>query len=196
MAEDVVRQMSVGLPVGMFRPGIVISTYREPTRGWIDNFYGPTGVIAGAGTGVIRTLRCDPNCDANMVPVDMCVNGIIASAWDVNDKFKNKVTIESNDVPIYNYCTGPTNKISWGDFTSKTIKYGLSYPTNKAIWYLIFANNPNKFVHIFSMIFLHYLPAVIFDAVALLIGKKPRLVHLKYMFFYYYQIITKFLFQF
>lgn len=66
----------------------VISTYRDPVCGWIDNFYGPTGAIAGAGTGVIRTLRCDPKAVANMVPVDLCVNSIIAAAWDISQKYR------------------------------------------------------------------------------------------------------------
>lgn len=65
----------------------VISTYKFPVPGWIDNFYGPTGVTAGAGTGVIRTLRCNPSAKADMVPVDLCVNGIIATAWDVSNRY-------------------------------------------------------------------------------------------------------------
>lgn len=35
------------------------------------------------GTGVLRTLHCDGNMNANIVPVDMCVNALIASAWDI-----------------------------------------------------------------------------------------------------------------
>lgn len=71
------------LPLGMFRPAIVTSSVKEPLIGWIDNLYGPTGVVAGAGTGVLRTLHCDKDKNANMVPVDMTCNALIASAWDV-----------------------------------------------------------------------------------------------------------------
>lgn len=66
----------------------MISSYREPIPGWIDNFYGPTGVIAGVGSGVIRALHCDHSANANLVPVDLCVNGIITTAWDVASQFK------------------------------------------------------------------------------------------------------------
>lgn len=61
----------------------VISTYQEPIRGWIDNMYGPTGVAAGAGTGLLRSLHCNGSYTANVVPGDMTVNALIASAWDV-----------------------------------------------------------------------------------------------------------------
>ncbi|XP_055922066.1 fatty acyl-CoA reductase wat-like isoform X2 [Eupeodes corollae] len=175
VAEDVVRIYGNSLPVGMFRPGIVISTYRDPVCGWIDNFYGPTGAIAGAGTGVIRTLRCNPKAVANMVPVDLCVNSIIAASWDISQKYST-ISVEK-DIPVYNFCTSKENQLTWGDFTTKTTKYGLMYPTLKALWYLCYANTPNKIMHMTSILFLHYIPAVIFDTISVCIGKKPRLLN-------------------
>lgn len=88
LAEDVVRRSSAGIPVGVFRPAIITSSAKEPLVGWIDNLYGPTGVVAGAGTGVLRTMHCDKNINANIVPVDFCVNALIASAWDVYHHYK------------------------------------------------------------------------------------------------------------
>lgn len=61
---------------------IVVGTAYEPIIGWTDNLYGPTGIVVGAGCGVLRTLQADLTCDANIVPVDMCVNALIASAWE------------------------------------------------------------------------------------------------------------------
>ena len=141
--------------------------------GWIDNFYGPTGVIAGAGTGVLRTLRADPTKIANMVPVDLCVNGIISAAWDVSEKYNTKISPDP-EIPVYNFCIQKSNSITWGDFTNISSKFGHAYPSMKAIWYLCYRNNPNKLLHLLSIIFLHYLPAVFFDLFALIIGKKPR----------------------
>ncbi|XP_037947415.1 fatty acyl-CoA reductase wat-like [Teleopsis dalmanni] len=175
VAEDVVKTYGKNLPVGMFRPGIVISTYRDPVCGWIDNLYGPTGAIAGAGTGVIRSLRCDPRAVANMVPVDLCVNSIITASWDVSRKH-NTIKL-ANEIPVYNFCTSKENQLTWGDFTTKTTKYGLMYPTLKALWYLCYANRPNKIMHMLSIFFLHYVPATIFDAVCMCLGKKPRLLN-------------------
>ncbi|KAM7341395.1 fatty acyl-CoA reductase wat-like isoform 2-T4 [Cochliomyia hominivorax] len=178
VAEDVVKQCGTNLPVGIFRPGIVISTYRDPVCGWIDNFYGPTGAIAGAGTGVIRTLRCDPSAVANMVPVDLCVNSIIAASWEIAEKNNNiGEATDEKDMPVYNFCTSKNNQLTWGDFTTKTTKYGLMYPTLKAMWYLCYANTPNKLMHMFSIFILHYVPATIFDAICMLLGKKPRLLN-------------------
>lgn len=102
IAEDYIRMECVDLPVGVYRPAIgnfrafgfgylvvnciilVISSYKEPVRGWIDNMYGPTGITVSAGTGLLHSLLCEPEAKANIVPVDMCVNALICSAWQVH----------------------------------------------------------------------------------------------------------------
>ena len=37
------------LPVCIVRPSIVVSTWREPMQGWVDNLNGPTGLFLIAG---------------------------------------------------------------------------------------------------------------------------------------------------
>lgn len=59
----------------------VVATHSEPFGGWIDNLYGPTGVVVAVSTGIMRTLHCNPDMVADIVPADMVVNGLIATAW-------------------------------------------------------------------------------------------------------------------
>lgn len=61
----------------------MVSTYKEPIEAWVDNFYGPTGVVAGTTSGLIRTMLV-ADIPANMVPVDMCISGLIAATWDIS----------------------------------------------------------------------------------------------------------------
>ncbi|CAG2056362.1 unnamed protein product, partial [Timema podura] len=63
----------------------VIGTHSEPLPGWIDNVYGPTGIFVGAGIGILRTINVDPCISANLVPVDMAVGALIASAREVHN---------------------------------------------------------------------------------------------------------------
>ncbi|KAH9637607.1 hypothetical protein HF086_014771 [Spodoptera exigua] len=49
LAEKELRASAGGMPIGIFRPAIVISTAKEPLKGWLDNMYGPTGVAVGSG---------------------------------------------------------------------------------------------------------------------------------------------------
>lgn len=80
------------------------------------------------------------------------------------------------EIPVYNYCSPKENELTWGDFTNKTTKYGVMYPSSKAIWYLCYTNNPSYILHLLSMMFLHYLPAVFIDVISMIMGKKPRMM--------------------
>lgn len=64
----------------------VISSQKEPIPGWINNIYGPTGVVAGAAVGLVRVLHIEPSKKANVVPCDFVVNAAIASAWSVGTR--------------------------------------------------------------------------------------------------------------
>ncbi|XP_018905583.2 fatty acyl-CoA reductase wat [Bemisia tabaci] len=101
IAEEVVREMGKGLPVAVVRPSIVIATAKDPLPGWINNYYGPTGVVAGAGVGLLRTLHADGDCVADIVPVDYVINAIIAAGWDIGLSFKPRedpLTRKSSDL--------------------------------------------------------------------------------------------------
>ncbi|XP_043675011.1 uncharacterized protein LOC122632366 [Vespula pensylvanica] len=170
VAENVVKKQAGSIPIGIFRPGVVISTYQEPIPGWIDNMYGPIGIAAGAGMGLIRSHHCDGSIKANLVPGDLTINALIASAWDVaNNRRSNE------DTPIYNYVS-KDNPITYDELKDMSAKYGLLVPTKESIWYYSFRNTKYRLVHLFYVYFLHLLPALIIDTVALCTGKQPRLL--------------------
>ena len=66
----------------------VVCTRKEPMIGWLDNLYGPTGTVVGVGLGIIRTMNVDDKVVADLVPCDMVVSSLIASAWDVHSRKK------------------------------------------------------------------------------------------------------------
>ncbi|XP_012265211.2 fatty acyl-CoA reductase wat-like isoform X1 [Athalia rosae] len=171
LAEDLIKDKSDNLPMGIFRPAIVVSTAHEPITGWIDNLYGPTGVVAGAASGVLRTLHCDPEINANIVPVDLTVNALIASARDVTLQTDRR----NKDMLIYNYVSSADAPITWGDYCTTNIKYGKMYPLSSAIWYLSFTMNKYLFVHWIYMILFHLVPALLMDTASMCVGQKPRL---------------------
>lgn len=69
LAEDLIRSQCAGMPVAVFRPAIVIPTLKEPVIGWIDNHFGPTGIILGVGAGLLRVIYVDEDIPAEIVPV-------------------------------------------------------------------------------------------------------------------------------
>jgi fatty acyl-CoA reductase len=66
----------------MFFCCIVMSTWKDPIPGWIDNSNGPTKIPVGASLGMLRSSYVDRKLVADLVPVDMVVNAIIAAAWE------------------------------------------------------------------------------------------------------------------
>ncbi|CAG9770278.1 unnamed protein product [Ceutorhynchus assimilis] len=174
IAEDIVRRESDNMPVGIFRPAIVIATYKEPVKSWINNMYGPTGVVAGVGVGLLRTLYCDPEVNANLVPVDMCVNSLITAAWEVGESYRKDQ--KSYDIMVYNYESGKDQPINWGKFMHLSHHYGIEYPSTKAIWYYSFKLYKYYPVYLFWTFLLHTLPALLADTVLFCLGKQPRLM--------------------
>lgn len=45
--------------------------------GWVDNMNGPTGVLIGAGKGVIRSMLCNGELKSEIIPVDTAVNALV-----------------------------------------------------------------------------------------------------------------------
>jgi len=173
IAEDAVRDLGVGLPIAVFRPAIVVGTRSEPVSGWIDNLYGPTGVFVGAGTGFIKTIHVDGTKNANIVPVDMTVNALIASAWEV----ANKPRAQSEDeIRVYNYVSSVQKPLSWDQFMDMGSRYGMEVPSMRTIWYYSLTLNKRRYVHLVFLLFLHFIPAIIIDGTALLLGKRPKLL--------------------
>ncbi|GAB1866560.1 Fatty acyl-CoA reductase [Camponotus japonicus] len=174
VAENVIRKQAGDLPIGIFRPAIVISTYIEPVRGWIDNLYGPTGVAAGAGTGLLRSIHCDGSVHANVVPADFTVNALIACAWDIANIRRSNDKSHS-DIPIYNYVS-KDNPITFDQLKDMSSKYGLEIPSTRAIWYYSFRNNKHRIVHLFFVYFCHLFPALLVDTATVCMGRQPRLL--------------------
>lgn len=66
----------------------VASTYAEPMPGWVDNYLGPTGIVIGAGCGVVRVLHCKKEVTVDIVPVDLVINGILVSSYEASRSFR------------------------------------------------------------------------------------------------------------
>lgn len=99
----------------------VVASWEEPHPGWVENMNGPTGLMIGAGKGVIRTVLCNYDYLLNVIPCDMAINGIIALAW--------KVGREQPEKPIHmNITSGSENPITWGYAVDTGKKYAIMYP--------------------------------------------------------------------
>ncbi|XP_069691365.1 fatty acyl-CoA reductase wat-like [Periplaneta americana] len=175
IAEDLLRDKGIGLPVGVFRPAIGVGTYKEPIPGWIDNFNGPTAAVVGAFVGILRTFYANESKKANVIPVDMSINALIASAWDIANRPRPQ---SEDDIRVYNYVSVLQNPVYWGSFMNTLYATRPTAPSIKTVWYPYGWTTSNRFLYLFIIVTMHFLPAAILDGILFLTGKKPMFVKL------------------
>ncbi|XP_075232805.1 fatty acyl-CoA reductase wat-like [Lycorma delicatula] len=171
VAEELVKRHSKGIPAAVVRPSIIVASNKEPVPGWIDNLYGPSGVVVASTTGIMRIMECDPDLKADVVPVDMVANAILASAWHLDNR-RNKDSIE--DPPIYNMVSSTRNPITWLYFF--TLCYRFWPHTVFAIWYPFITIHKSRLKVRILKFLLHYLPALVIDSIAQVFGKQTGLL--------------------
>ncbi|KAF4523936.1 hypothetical protein B566_EDAN011190 [Ephemera danica] len=152
--EALKLSQSAGLPVAIVRPSIVTAAWKEPLPGWVDNLNGPTGMIAGAGKGVLRTLLCYRDFVADLVPVDVCINLMVSVAW-------HTATARPNDIIVYNCTSGCLNPIRWHDVEKLGYEFLLKNPCSDVLWYPAGSFKSSRLVNSFCVIAFHLAPALI-----------------------------------
>lgn len=173
LAESYVAENSVGLPLGVFRPAIVISTYKEPIEGWIDNFNGPSGICAGTITGLLRIMLCDQQAITDLVPADTCVSAIICAAWDIFANNNNNNNHKQN-IPIYNYVSSPENPITWGIFLNVNRLLSEQYPIMASVYLPMLVTTTNLHIYWILEMLTQFLPAFVVDSICTLTGRKAK----------------------
>ncbi|XP_039480778.1 putative fatty acyl-CoA reductase CG5065 [Drosophila santomea] len=172
LAEHMLLKEAGNLPVAIVRPSIVTASLNEPFAGWVDNFNGPTGLVSALAKGMFRTMMCEKNYVADMVPVDIVINLMIAAAW-------RTATRKSNNLLIYNCCTGQRNPIIWSEFVQHAMTSVRKHPLEGCLWYPTGDLRMNRPMNTLNCIAKHFLPAYILDGVARIMGKKPFVVNVQ-----------------
>ncbi|CAF3215487.1 unnamed protein product [Rotaria socialis] len=169
LAEYVVSQDAKELPLAIIRPSIVGCTWREPMPGWVDNYNGATGIIVAASKGLLRTMIGSGQAMADIIPVDICVNMMIAVAW--HTAIKHPKTI-----PVYHCCTGHLGSLTWGKITEIGLGHLEHISMENAISYPHLQFTENRFRYFYLRFVREILPAFVLDGYMRLIGRKPMFI--------------------
>jgi len=170
LAETALLTEGSGLPVAIVRPSIVVAAWREPLPGWVDNLNGPTGLFAGAGKGILRTLHCRRDCVADMVPVDIPINVMCAVAWKIAS------SPHAPSIPVYNCTSGSTNPMTWGEMEAWGFDSLVRYPMNNAAWYPGGSFKDTHLANVVCKQIFQTWPAHVLDTGSWLLGNKPVMV--------------------
>ncbi|XP_073965239.1 putative fatty acyl-CoA reductase CG5065 [Choristoneura fumiferana] len=169
LSEALVAQYEGRFPIAIVRPSIVTAALKEPMPGWVDNLNGPTGVLVGAGKGVIRTMHLKESLKADMIPVDLVVNGCILVAY-------NTGRTRPGQVAVVNLTESGRNPLTWGAALDMGRVHVQEFPFSVCLWYPGGSPKSSRLLHELAVLFTHLLPAYLLDLLLLLLGKKTFMV--------------------
>lgn len=174
LAEELVVNEYPGLPCCIARPSIVTPALNEPLPGWVDNLNGPVGLIVGAGKGVIRSMHCNADYHAEVIPVDLAINALIGISHKVG-------TTEQmpKKMPVYNITQSGVVPITWGQIIQKGKIVGYKYPFEGQVWYPDGDIHSSKLIHNLVVFFFHIIPAYLIDFLMLLFRQKRFMVRIQ-----------------
>ncbi|XP_020290991.1 putative fatty acyl-CoA reductase CG5065 isoform X1 [Pseudomyrmex gracilis] len=173
VAETLLFKKSENVPLGIFRPSIVAPTADEPFAGWTNSYGGLMLFSLFIQSGIMRVVLCNSNARAQIVPVDITVNALIASAWDVHNHFrecKNNFKLK-----IYN-CIISADGIKWRKFFNSITTSSTVYPSNDILWEPMTFLISQKIIYQIYILFCHLLPAILLNILGIVTGHRPRML--------------------
>ncbi|KAG1681825.1 Fatty acyl-CoA reductase 1 [Nymphon striatum] len=171
LAERMLQDDGSNLPIAIVRPSIIGGSWKEPIPGWVDNYNGPTGIFLAYSKGILRHLLIDVSKRADIIPVDVPVNMMIAIAWHTA---KNK----TKELTVYNCTSSLSNPITWNNFVKYLRPMSISMPLENVVRTPNSNFTNNKIVNRIGTFIDHQLPAVIMDFFLKVLGKQPRMLTL------------------
>ncbi|XP_026465071.1 fatty acyl-CoA reductase 1-like [Ctenocephalides felis] len=128
LAENVVEDYADRLPLILYRPGIVISMWKDPLPGWADNMNGPVGLVIASGKGLLRAALIAQDNVMDYFPVDVVVKGLIIATWQKGIK-----VVSQEKLPVYNCSVQENYDMTQRQFNENGRKVMEKYPFNNAI---------------------------------------------------------------
>ena len=123
-------------------------------------------MVAG-GKGVIRTMLCNPDFNAEVIPVDMAINGIIAIAYTIGT-MKEKPA----EIPVFNVTCSENKRTTWREVLTMGKDLTYKYPFEAGVWYPDGDMTTNRIWHTICLVLFHWLPAYLIDFLMFCFGQK------------------------
>ncbi|KAJ8707617.1 hypothetical protein PYW07_011294 [Mythimna separata] len=149
------------------RPSVVVSSHRDPYPGWIENLAGPSGVVVGCGKGLLHAFPLDHAARADLVPVDITIDTMLAVAWEI-------ATDKSPEVRVYN-SSSQENPVTWGTFRATMVEATRVHPFSTVLYYPFIIGVKNSYVYKTLEMLLQTAPLYVANCIAKACGVKLQL---------------------
>ncbi|XP_044764592.1 fatty acyl-CoA reductase 1-like [Coccinella septempunctata] len=171
LAEALVAEQMENLPVQILRPSVVVPIWKEPIPGWTDNLNGPSGLLLGAGKGVLRTIYLKGNACADYISVDLVANALLFFAF---------LTSLNVNKRVYHVTTNKEVRVTYDDLINRSKEIMLSkIPLPGAVWYPGGSTKRSKLYNKLCIFLYHTVPAILVDTLLYVIGYEPVLMRVQ-----------------
>ncbi|XP_062124267.1 fatty acyl-CoA reductase wat-like [Drosophila sulfurigaster albostrigata] len=178
LAEQIVQKEAQDLPACIFRPGMILTAYKEPTPGWVDNLLGPISIFYGCGIGVLRVMLVEKSGISHIVPVDYSANMILSMAWKTaKENAQNNGHSVEKQPTVYNFTNSDQNKLTWGQLAQSIIQKRHLVPLPNMLWFPFLKLFSQNWQFQLAILIYHILPGHFIDFVLRLRGQKPRMIN-------------------
>lgn len=152
------------------------------------------GANLGFGTGAVHVYFGTRDVFYELMPVDYCVNAILACTYDTYTErfikkiqlkniyyfniFFSKINVNEAIQPVYNCAFGKFIRNTSSDvhrILNSTVE---EYPFKQQLWKRSVISTTCPFLFITLTLILHYIPAIFMDAVSVIKRQKPRYTYL------------------
>ncbi|CAO1365920.1 unnamed protein product [Diamesa hyperborea] len=174
LAEILVRDEFPNLPLCIVRPSIVTPAYQEPLPGWVDSLNGPIGIMVAGGKGVIRSMLCEAEFEAEVIPVDFAINSLIGIAYSV-------ATMEEKPekIPVFNIVCDEKSRITWGTVLNEGKRINWDHPFEAGLWYPNGDITMNPVKHYVTTALTQWLPALLIDFLMLIFFQRRFMIRIQ-----------------
>ena len=80
LVERILQKIKGNVPVTILRPAVVGASWKDPFKGWVDNFSAGGSLFLLGGLGIVRYLNGRNNMIGDHIPVDIVSDSIIVTA--------------------------------------------------------------------------------------------------------------------
>ncbi|XP_055643394.1 putative fatty acyl-CoA reductase CG5065 isoform X2 [Toxorhynchites rutilus septentrionalis] len=167
LTERLVNDYYPELPLCIVRPSIVCPANKEPVEGWVDSLNGPVGIMVAGGKGVIRSMLCNGEYNAEVIPVDIAINGLITIAFTLG-----QMKELPKDIPVYNVTCRETKRTTWKEVLEIGKATAYEYPFEAGVWYPDGDITMNRIYHTMCVVLFHWIPAYFIDFLMFCFGQK------------------------
>lgn len=157
----------------MMRPSIVISSCKDPIKGWIDNFNGPVAMFVALGTGIIRISYMKPDVVSDYMAVDCAIKAFIIATYKQSE-LKRSGTADMQNTEVYNCTAYKTKPLTMKEMSTMALDLAMEVTVKDNLWYPSKSTTDNWTWYYINFILFHLIPAVIVDAVTKTFKIKQR----------------------